>query len=75
MSEAERIRLTARRVGLDVPLAYDASNETNTNYRDSATLAQDEYGRDKARKEDQLYSGRGDGINGGGPLPPPVPKV
>lgn len=78
MSEEERVRLTARRVGLDVPLTHDGSSEADSNgnnYRESAQIAQDQYKQDKDSREDKLYSGRGDGANVGGPLRPPVPKA
>lgn len=76
MTEEERVRLTARRVGLDVPLSFKsgsavASPDISTNYRSSAKMAQDQYGEDKLDKEDKLYSGKGDGTNYGGPLRPP----
>lgn len=74
MSEEERIKLTARRVGLDVPLTHTDSAETSSNYRESAQIAQDQYKQDKDNREDQLYSGKGDGVNIGGPLRPPVTK-
>ncbi|SPC64046.1 related to FMC1 - mitochondrial matrix protein, required for assembly of F1F0 ATP synthase [Ustilago sp. UG-2017b] len=74
MTEEERIRLTARRVGLDVPITHDASAESANNYRKSAQIAQDQYKQDKDNREDQLYSGKGDGLNVGGPLRPPVFK-
>ncbi|KAJ1020164.1 hypothetical protein NDA16_004444 [Ustilago loliicola] len=74
MTEEERIRLTARRVGLDVPITHDASAESANNYRESAQIAQDKYKQDKDNREDQLYSGKGDGLNVGGPLRPPVSK-
>ena len=74
MTEGERIRLTARRVGLDVPITHDASAESANNYRKSAQIAQDQYKQDKDNREDQLYSGKGDGLNVGGPLRPRVFK-
>ncbi|TKY87677.1 hypothetical protein EX895_003258 [Sporisorium graminicola] len=81
MSEEERVRLTARRVGLDVPITHDptaedtsSSNSSSGNYRESAKIAQDLYKEDKDHREDQLYSGKGDGVNVGGPLRPPVSK-
>lgn len=79
MTEEERVRLTARRVGLDVPITHDAASSdpaTNGsgNYRESAQIAQDQYKHDKDQRQDQLYSGKGDGLNVGGPLRPPVPK-
>ncbi|SYW81554.1 uncharacterized protein UHO2_00078 [Ustilago hordei] len=74
ITEEERIRLTARRVGLDVPITHDASAESANNYRKSAQIAQDQYKQDKDNREDQLYSGKGDGLNVGGPLRPPVFK-
>ncbi|KAJ1028236.1 hypothetical protein NDA13_003680 [Ustilago tritici] len=74
MTEEERIRLTARRVGLDVPITHDASAESANHYRKSAQIAQDQYKQDKDNREDQLYSGKGDGLNVGGPLRPPVFK-
>ncbi|PWY99081.1 hypothetical protein BCV70DRAFT_212453 [Testicularia cyperi] len=76
MSEEERVRLTARRVGLDVPLTHNAgaTDASPNSYRESAQIAQDQYKQDKDNKEDQLYSGKGDGFNVGGPLRPPVPK-
>lgn len=75
MSEEERVRLTARRVGLDVPITHDASSPgSSNNYRESAQIAQNQYKQDKDQREDQLYSGKGDGINVGGPLRPPLAK-
>ncbi len=80
ITEEERIRLTARRVGLDVPITHDASSSSSSastasdNYRESAKIAQDKYKQDKDHREDQLYSGKGDGLNVGGPLRPPVSK-
>ena len=75
MTEEERVRLTARRVGLDVPITHDDSSaDSSNNYRESAQIAQDQYKQDKDNREDQLYSGKGDGLNVGGPLRPPVPK-
>lgn len=74
MTEEERIRLTARRVGLDVPVTHDDSTESANNYRESAQIAQDQYKQDKDNREDQLYSGKGDGLNVGGPLRPPIAK-
>lgn len=76
MTEEERVRLTARRVGLDVPITHDGTSKTPSsgNYRESAQIAQDQYKQDKDNREDQLYSGKGDGLNVGGPLRPPVPK-
>ncbi|SJX65935.1 related to FMC1-mitochondrial matrix protein, required for assembly of F1F0 ATP synthase [Sporisorium reilianum f. sp. reilianum] len=75
MTEEERVRLTARRVGLDVPVTHDGTSEASSNnYRESAQIAQDQYKQDKDNREDQLYSGKGDGLNVGGPLRPPVPK-
>lgn len=77
MTEEERVRLTARRVGLDVPITHDAAaaaESSSNNYRESAQIAQDQYKQDKDHREDQLYSGKGDGLNVGGPLRPPVAK-
>lgn len=78
MTEEERVRLTARRVGLDVPITHDEASESsansNTKYAESAKIAQDQYKQDKDNREDQLYSGKGDGINVGGPLRPPLAK-
>lgn len=74
MTEEERVRLTARRVGLDVPITHDATSESSNNYRESAQIAQDQYKQDKDHREDQLYSGKGDGHNVGGPLRPPIAK-
>ena len=77
LTEEERVRLTARRVGLDVPITHDPSSESSeasSNYRESAKIAQDQYKQDKDSREDQLYSGKGDGLNVGGPLRPPVNK-
>ncbi|SPO25231.1 related to FMC1 - mitochondrial matrix protein, required for assembly of F1F0 ATP synthase [Ustilago trichophora] len=83
MTEEERVRLTARRVGLDVPLTHDPtsasaptseSDASSNNYRESAQIAQDQYKQDKDNREDQLYSGKGDGLNVGGPLRPPLSK-
>ncbi|ETS60707.1 hypothetical protein PaG_04610 [Moesziomyces aphidis] len=77
LTEEERVRLTARRVGLDVPITHNPSaesSEASSNYRESAKIAQDQYKQDKDSREDQLYSGKGDGLNVGGPLRPPVNK-
>lgn len=77
LTEEERVRLTARRVGLDVPITHNPSaesSEASNNYRESAKIAQDQYKQDKDSREDQLYSGKGDGLNVGGPLRPPVNK-
>ncbi|EPQ29855.1 uncharacterized protein PFL1_02528 [Pseudozyma flocculosa PF-1] len=95
MSEEERVRLTARRVGLDVPITHNplaaASSSTATTaggdmaadhegakilstneslFRQGAQLAAGETDAQKKRRED-LYSGKGDGLNRGGPLAPP----
>ncbi|EST05725.1 hypothetical protein PSEUBRA_004737 [Kalmanozyma brasiliensis GHG001] len=74
LTEEERVRLTARRVGLDVPITHDGSAKANTDYKESAQIAQDQYKQDQDNREDQLYSGKGDGHNVGGPLRPPVAK-
>ncbi|SPO32098.1 related to FMC1 - mitochondrial matrix protein, required for assembly of F1F0 ATP synthase [Ustilago trichophora] len=85
MTEEERVRLTARRVGLDVPVTHDptssssaststSESDASNNYRESAQIAQDQYKQDKDNREDQLYSGKGDGLNVGGPLRPPLAK-
>ncbi|KAJ9478628.1 ATP synthase assembly factor FMC1, mitochondrial [Pseudozyma hubeiensis] len=78
MTEEERVRLTARRVGLDVPITPDSTSEassaTANNYRESAQIAQDQYKQDKDNRQGQLYSGKGDGSNVGGPLRPPGSK-
>lgn len=75
MTEEERVRLTARRVGLDVPLSFKnggaAHPDISASYRSGAKMAQDRYGEDKVEKQDKLYSGKGDGTNVGGPLRPP----
>ncbi|SNX83685.1 related to FMC1 - mitochondrial matrix protein, required for assembly of F1F0 ATP synthase [Melanopsichium pennsylvanicum] len=82
MSEEERIRLTARRVGLDVPITHNPSaastsmsdTDSANNYRESAQIAQNKYEQDKHHRQGQLYSGNGDGLNVGGPLRPPGSK-
>ncbi|KAN0060093.1 hypothetical protein ACQY0O_008066 [Thecaphora frezii] len=79
LTEQERVRLTARRVGLDVPLTPQAAlqqdgdrilSSNESAYRKGAQLASSETDKERKRRKD-LYSGKGDGLNKGGPLAPP----
>ena len=82
ITEEERIRLTARRVGLDVPLTYTSDSppppqphaaDNHSLLHHGAKSASQQVDKDR-RRQQQLYEGKGDPWNRGGPLPPPVPK-